>query len=151
LQDTTLIFTKPGADPGADTIYDSIVEFCKSRDDSHFFPSLGTRLYLSCIKQVDGVLGNSSSGITEVPSFRKGTINVGSRQKGRIQAKSVINCEAREEALKEAIQLLYSPKFQSSLSSVRNPYGEAGSSIRIHKILKNLETQNLFQKKFFDR
>ena len=77
--------------------------------------------YLSCLKYVDGVIGNSSSGLLEAPSFRIGTINIGDRQKGRICAESVINCNPDRHSIKKAINYLYSTEFKQILKNVKNP------------------------------
>jgi GDP/UDP-N,N'-diacetylbacillosamine 2-epimerase (hydrolysing) len=105
---------------------------------------------LSCLAQVDGVVGNSSSGLTEVPSFKKGTINIGDRQKGRLMASSVINSEPTELHISGAIKKLYSDDFQANLNSVINPYGDGEASNRILDILRfDLLDLNV-KKKFHD-
>jgi GDP/UDP-N,N'-diacetylbacillosamine 2-epimerase (hydrolysing) len=91
LQNTSLLFTMPNADTGGLVLIKMVAEFVESHDNAYSFISMGQQRYLSCIAQVDGVVGNSSSGLTEVPSFKKGTINIGTRQLGRLQAPSVIN------------------------------------------------------------
>jgi GDP/UDP-N,N'-diacetylbacillosamine 2-epimerase (hydrolysing) len=106
--------------------------------------------YLSCIAQVDGVVGNSSSGLTEVPSFKKGTINIGNRQQGRLQAESVINCEPNREYIAAALEVLYSSNFQASLYQVVNPYGEGGASEKVVDTLKHYVTDGIVKKKFYD-
>jgi GDP/UDP-N,N'-diacetylbacillosamine 2-epimerase (hydrolysing) len=114
------------------------------------FKSLGQIRYLSCIKFVDGVVGNSSSGLTEVPSFAKGTVNIGGRQKGRLRAKSVIDCGADRASILTALQQLYSVDFQAALETVVNPYGEAGASRQIVEVLKNHTLESILKKKFYD-
>ena len=88
--DTTFIFTMPNSDLKSDFIKNEILKFCKKNKDCHVFKSMGSKNYFSCIKICDLVLGNSSSGILEAPSLNTGTINIGDRQNGRVQAKSVI-------------------------------------------------------------
>jgi GDP/UDP-N,N'-diacetylbacillosamine 2-epimerase (hydrolysing) len=95
-------------------------------------------------------VGNSSSGLLEVPSFRKGTINIGDRQRGRLQASSVINCEANQKSISSGIEMLYEPEFQLNLSQVRNPYGEEGASDKIVDILKTISIKNIVKKTFHD-
>jgi GDP/UDP-N,N'-diacetylbacillosamine 2-epimerase (hydrolysing) len=92
LEDTQLIFTMPNADTDGRTLIKMVEQFASQHANAHAFTSLGQLRYLSCIAQVDGVVGNSSSGLAEVPSFKKGTINIGDRQRGRLQATSIINC-----------------------------------------------------------
>ena len=150
LSDTTLIFTMPNADTGGLALIKLIEEFVKSHPNAHSFISLGQQRYLSCIAQVDGVVGNSSSGLTEVPSFKKGTINIGARQLGRLQAQSVINCEPDEEQIRDAIAKLYSHDFQASLSTTSNPYGEGGASAKVVNILRDASLDGIIQKTFND-
>jgi GDP/UDP-N,N'-diacetylbacillosamine 2-epimerase (hydrolysing) len=88
--------------------------------------------------------------LTEVPTFRKGTINVGDRQLGRIQASSVINCEPKEKDIKRAIEALYSLDFKSNLADTTNPYGEGGASARIVKVLKEASLEGIVKKTFYD-
>ena len=114
------------------------------------YTSLGQLRYLSCIKHVDGVVGNSSSGLLEVPSFRKGTVNIGDRQRGRLCAKSVINCSADNKSISESINQLFSSKFSSLLPQVKNPYGNGGASSEIVRILEDSSFDNLLKKNFFD-
>jgi GDP/UDP-N,N'-diacetylbacillosamine 2-epimerase (hydrolysing) len=96
------------------------------------------------------VLGNSSSGLTEAPSFKIGTINVGDRQRGRVKAKSVIDCEPEAEKIVQALQQLYSNKFKQILNEVKNPYGTGGASQKILQVLEKIELQGLIKKQFHD-
>ena len=150
LRETTLIFTMPNADTGGLALMKCIQEFVLENKDAHSFISLGQQRYLSCISHVDGVVGNSSSGLTEVPSFKKGTINIGSRQLGRLQALSVINCEPDNVQIRDALKVLYSEDFQLSLEGVINPYGEGGASGKILGVLKNASLDNIILKTFHD-
>ena len=150
LHDTTLIFTMPNADTGGRVLIDMIEKFAGQNKNAKVFTSLGQLKYLSCISHVDGVVGNSSSGLTEVPTFKKGTINVGDRQMGRIQASSVINCEPKEKDIKRAIETLYSLDFNSNLAATVNPYGEGGASARIVKALKEASLEGIVKKTFYD-
>jgi GDP/UDP-N,N'-diacetylbacillosamine 2-epimerase (hydrolysing) len=150
LRDTTLIFTMPNADTGGLILIDMIEEFVEFHRDAYAFDSLGQQLYLSCIAQVDGVVGNSSSGLMEVPSYKTGTINVGDRQCGRIQASSVINCEAKATDIADAIKKLYSDDFQARLLETSNPYGEGGASTKIVEILRDISLDGLVKKAFHD-
>jgi GDP/UDP-N,N'-diacetylbacillosamine 2-epimerase (hydrolysing) len=99
---------------------------------------------------VDGVVGNSSSGLAEVPSFKKGTINIGDRQRGRLQAESVINCEPTRENITTALVQLYSADFQTSLHKVINPYGEGGASKKVVNTLKSYPVEGIVKKFFYD-
>jgi GDP/UDP-N,N'-diacetylbacillosamine 2-epimerase (hydrolysing) len=140
----------PNADNGSHIIIRLIQEFVEVNDHAFAFISLGQQRYLSCVAHVDGVIGNSSSGLTEVPSFKKGTINIGSRQAGRVQASSVINCLPEEREISRALELLFSNDFQSGLNGVKNPYGEGGASIKIVNALKNSNLEGIIQKAFYD-
>ena len=150
LEDTEFIFTMPNADTDGRALIKMVEKFASKHSNAHAFTSLGQLRYLSCIAQVDGVVGNSSSGLLEVPSFRKGTINIGDRQRGRLQADSVINCESNEKSITNAINMLYSPEFQTNLSQVQNPYGEGGASQKIVSILKTINIKNIVKKVFHD-
>ncbi|TQE84028.1 UDP-N-acetylglucosamine 2-epimerase [Leptospira noguchii] len=149
-QETGLIFTMPNADTDGRIIFELIKKFTSSRSNAWHFTSLGQTFYLSCLQFVDAVVGNSSSGIIEAPSFKIGTINIGDRQKGRLKAKSIIDCEPNKEGIMNALKKLYSSDFQKNLSTTINPYGEGGASDKIVKILEELETQEVLKKKFFD-
>ena len=140
----------PNADTGGLALMKSIQEFVLRNKNAHSFISLGQQRYLSCISNVDGVVGNSSSGLTEVPSFKKGTINIGSRQLGRLQSLSVINCEPDHVQIRDAIEVLYSEDFQLSLESVINPYGEGGASGKVLEVLKNAPLNDIILKTFHD-
>jgi GDP/UDP-N,N'-diacetylbacillosamine 2-epimerase (hydrolysing) len=150
LEDTTLIFTLPNADPGGLELIQIIQEYVSKNPNAYAYSSLGQIKYMSCIAQVDGVIGNSSSGIMEAPSFRKGTINIGIRQKGRIRAESVIDCDPLEISIRSAIRKLYSPEFIRKLKNVVNPYGECGASEKIVKILYETSLEEIVKKTFYD-
>jgi GDP/UDP-N,N'-diacetylbacillosamine 2-epimerase (hydrolysing) len=150
LSDTTLIFTMPNADTGGLTLIKMVEQFVESHQNAHSFISLGQQRYLSCITQVDGVVGNSSSGLTEAPSLKKGTINIGDRQLGRIQASSVINCKPEKEEIKEALKRLYSKDFKAVLEMTFNPYGEGDASLKVLNVLRDVPLDGIIQKTFYD-
>jgi GDP/UDP-N,N'-diacetylbacillosamine 2-epimerase (hydrolysing) len=149
LSDTSLIFTMPNADTGGLVLIKMIEQFVESHHNAHSFISLGQQRYFSCIAEVDGVVGNSSSGLTEVPSFKKGTINIGARQLGRLQASSVINCEPEEEEIRSALVKLFSHDFKSSLVMTSNPYGQGGASDSIVNVLRDIKLDKIIQKTFY--
>jgi GDP/UDP-N,N'-diacetylbacillosamine 2-epimerase (hydrolysing) len=149
LDDTHLIFTMPNADTDGRVLIQMIQEFCATRPYAKAFTSLGQLRYFSCIQHCDGVVGNSSSGLAEVPSFKKGTVNVGDRQKGRLQAKSIINCEPTRLELNSAIGRLYSNETSWLLERFGNPYGDGLASQTILGLLEALEWQYNFAKKFY--
>ena len=121
LGDTRLIFTMPNADTGNKKIAALIKEFVADHAGAVAFPSLGQLRYLSCMQHVDAVVGNSSSGLLEAPSFKKATINIGDRQKGRVQAESVIDCSADKDSIRSAIKEIYSPFSKKSWQELRTP------------------------------
>ncbi|MDD4979799.1 MAG: UDP-N-acetylglucosamine 2-epimerase [Candidatus Omnitrophica bacterium] len=151
LRETALIFTKANADMDGRIINKLIDEYvAKNSSKAVAFTSMGQRLYLSTMQFVDAIVGNSSSGIIEAPSFKIGTINIGDRQKGRIKAKSIIDCRPIKKEITNAIRKLYSRKFQSMLRGVANPYGDGKTAPRIKKILKNYGLKNIIKKEFYD-
>jgi GDP/UDP-N,N'-diacetylbacillosamine 2-epimerase (hydrolysing) len=146
-----VIFTKANSDTDGRVINQLIDEFVRTNKNSVSFASLGIRRYMSALNYVDGVLGNSSSGLLEVPSFKKGTINIGERQKGRVMADSVIQANCSYSSLKSALEKLYSSKFQSDLKEVSSPYGVGGASLEIFKVLEAIQSDSLSIKKpFYD-
>ena len=153
-EDINFIFTMPNADTDGRIIIKTIEKFCGSNKNSNYFKSLGQLRYLSCLQFVDGVIGNSSSGLIEVPSFCKGTINIGDRQKGRLKASSIIDCKPKKIEIVEAIKKLFSNEFQKSLKDTVNPYGEGSASNQIVEIIKNIDidknADNILKKKFYD-
>lgn len=150
LKDTHLIFTMPNADTDGRVLMRMVEQYVAEHSHARSYTSLGQLRYLSCISHVDGVIGNSSSGLSEVPSFRKGTINIGDRQRGRIRALSVIDCEPNKYAISEALKKLYSDSFQTSLHSVVNPYGAGGASEKVVDTVKNYILDGLTKKVFYN-
>ena len=96
------------------------------------------------------MIGNSSSGLIEVPCYKKGTINLGDRQKGRLSASSVINCETRENEIKAALAKLYSEEFNKTLQDVINPYGVGGASDAILSKIKTISLNGIIRKSFYN-
>ena len=148
--DTQLIFTLPNADTHGRALSAMIEKYAAGRANVHVYVSLGQTRYLSCLRHVDAVVGNSSSGLTEAPSFRIGTVNIGDRQRGRLKAVSVIDCEPDRESIGAALEQLYSPAFQAKLAGVRNPYGEGGASERIAAVLRTYPLDGILKKSFYD-
>lgn len=150
LNDTQLIFTMPNADTDGRALIKMVQQFVAQHPNARAYTSLGQLRYLSCVAQVDGVVGNSSSGLAEVPSLKKGTINIGDRQRGRLQAESVINCEPTRNSITAAFQQLYSTTFKANLKDVRNPYGDGGASAIVVDTLKHCALDGLVKKAFYD-
>jgi len=149
-KDVAIIFTLPNADTFNSKIIKMINNYVNKRQNVISFKSMGTVNYLSSLKYVDGVIGNSSSGITEVPSFKKGTINIGNRQKGRLKAISIIDCLAQKHEIDKAIKKLYSKKFQKKIINTVNHYNKGKTSKLIIKTLEKNHDKINIQKKFFD-
>lgn len=146
-----LIFTMPNADSDGRIIKKMINKFVENHiANSISFISMGSINYLSTLQFVDGVIGNSSSGLLEAPSFKIGTINIGDRQGGRLQAKSVINCKPDKKSIYLAIKKLYSINFQKILDKVENPYGDGHAIEKIINVLKKEELPKNIKKIFFD-
>lgn len=150
LEDTHFIFTMPNADPDSRVLFDMVASYVKNRSHTQVYTSLGQLRYLSVLAQVDAVVGNSSSGLTEAPSFKKGTVNIGDRQLGRLRAASVIDCEPTCASIDQAFKCLYSEKFQASLADTVSPYGTAGASEKIVQILRTYPISGILKKKFYD-
>jgi len=151
LQDTNIIFTKANSDTDGRVINQMIDEYvAKNLDKSIGLISLGQLRYLSALQFMDAVVGNSSSGLAEAPSFKIGTINIGDRQKGRIKANSVIDCKPFEQEIAQAFEKLYSIGFQSSLQDIKNPYGDGMASKQIIEVIKNIDLTNILKKSFYD-
>jgi len=150
LKETHVIFTKANADNGGKVINEMLAKFVTARPHTKLFSSLGRFRYLSALLHVDAVLGNSSSGIIEAPSFKVATINIGDRQKGRVQATNVINCSVARESLTKAIERLYTQEFQNSLQECVNPYEREGSVEKTKEVLKNISLEAIIKKDFKD-
>ncbi|WP_457564270.1 UDP-N-acetylglucosamine 2-epimerase, partial [Caminibacter sp.] len=150
LEETNIIFTKANSDTGGRIINAMIDEYVADNPQKSIaFTSMGQLRYLSALQFVDAVVGNSSSGIIEAPSFKIGTINIGNRQKGRIKAKSVIDVASKKEEILKAFKKLYSDEFQELLKTVKNPYQkEKYPSKKVVEILENSKIK--FQKKFYE-
>ena len=149
-QDTLVLITMPNADSGGIAYRDAIKSYCSSRPNAFCFQSLGQQRYLSCLQYVTAVVGNSSSGLTEVPSFKKPTLNVGSRQDGRLKASSVFDCEATSESIASALDLLFEGRLDERAASTVNPYGTGGAALAISDIIAPIDLTLLRKKPFYD-
>ena len=149
--DIYLIFTMPNADSDGRIIKQMIDEFVScNKQRSISFTSMGHINYLSTLQFVDGVVGNSSSGLVEAPTFKIGTINIGDRQKGRLKADSVIDCQPTTESIQKAITTLYSEDFRNILPRVKNPYGKGDAIEKIMEVLYNISNPKELKKEFYD-
>ncbi len=146
------VFTAPNADAGGRSLKSRIEALCaEAPKRRRLFTSLGERRYLSLLRAANAVLGNSSSGIIEAPSFTTPTVNIGDRQKGRLRAVSVIDTPGEAEAVKAAIEKACDQTFLKTLCGMKNPYGDGRSGERIASIIAALDPENLLPKRFVDR
>jgi GDP/UDP-N,N'-diacetylbacillosamine 2-epimerase (hydrolysing) len=151
LKDTFIIFTKTNADADGYAINELIENYVKRNATiSACYTSLGTSLYLSVLQFVDIVIGNSSSGIIEAPSFKIGTVNIGDRQKGRIKGISVIDCKPSVDEIYRAIQYAYSNEFYENLENTHSPYEGSNTAKRIMEKLVYQPLDDLLKKHFYD-
>lgn len=146
------LFTKANADADGRVINARIETFIETHRNVCLYSSLGMKKYLSAVKGAVAVIGNSSSGLLEVPTFKIPTVNIGDRQKGRIQAESVINCEPTYTEIKRAMERAFSPEVRERAKTVKNPYGDGNTSSKIVSIIKEwlLEDKIDIKKKFYD-
>ena len=142
---TTIIMTMPNDDLGSDTITREILKFCKFKKNCFFFKSLGRVLYFSLLKSADLMIGNSSSGIIEAPSFGTHSINIGDRQLGRIMAKSTYNSKFEVKKIIKLTKMILNKKKRK----INNPYYKKNSIDNIISILKRMNLSKE-PKKFFD-
>ena len=150
-QDTNIIFTMPNADIDNEIIFKKIKSYVKiNKNRASYHLSLGRVKYLSLLKHVDGIIGNSSSGLLEAPSFKIATVNIGDRQKGRIKSESIIDSSVRTSNIIKAIKKIYSKKFILHLNKIKNPYGNGKASLKSYQILKKINLKNVLKKNFYN-
>lgn len=146
-----VIFTKANADTDGRVINRLIDKYLGKRPERCLsVTSLGALRYLSAMKYATAVIGNSSSGIVEAPSFKIPTINIGDRQKGRVRAESVIDCESSTIAIKDSIFKSISPEFQRVLKDIKSPYEKAGTACQIVSVIVALDSAKLLKKRFYN-
>lgn len=145
-----VIFTKANSDTDGRVINQMIDDYVSKHTNALGFISMGQLRYLSALQFVDVMVGNSSSGLLEAPSFRIATINIGDRQKGRIKADSVIDCLPEKNSILSALDKAYSPEFKLSLQQVKSPFGEGEASKKIVSVLKKYNAVDLLKKTFYD-
>jgi GDP/UDP-N,N'-diacetylbacillosamine 2-epimerase (hydrolysing) len=149
--DIRFLITLPNADTGGRALATQIREFTNSYPDRAIaFTSLGQLRYLSAMKHCLAVVGNSSSGIIEAPTLGVGIVNIGDRQKGRIQADSVINCAPERGKISHALARAITPEYQKTAAQATNPYGTAGASEKIAKVVATFPLTALTRKSFHD-
>lgn len=145
-----IIFTYPGADSGNNTIINTIKYFAENNSNVFIVRNFGHKAYTSIMNYVSAMIGNSSSGIIEAPSFRLPVVNIGSRQEGRIRAKNVIDTGYSAEEISRGIATALSGGFLESLEDMENPYGDGKASSRILSFLEQVDFSILSPKRFHD-
>lgn len=150
-EDSFFIFTKANADTDGRIINQMIDDFVKQHSHvAKAFSSLGTLRFLSVVKICDAIVGNSSSGIVEAPSLKTATINIGNRQKGRIQAETTINTIVSEKEITKAFETVKSSEFRNKIENSVNPYGMGGTTKKILEILRKVDLHEFRTKFFYD-
>ena len=150
-KDLRIFFTMPNSDTGSQAIVDAINEFVANNTDRAIaYKSLGIKRYLSVMKYAGAVVGNSSSGLLEVPSFGIPTLNIGDRQKGRMAADSVYNCETDKDSILKGLDMIMSPAFKKKATETQNPYEKAHTSEEIFKVISTYPLDKLKQKHFYN-
>ena len=150
-QELRVIFTMPNSDTGGQVIADAIEQYAAQHADRvRAYKSLGMRRYLSVMKYCSAVVGNSSSGIVETPSFHIPTLNVGSRQDGRLAAASVYNCGTSKDAISEGLKHILSPEFRAQAAKAMNPYEKEGTAQAIFDVISTYPLKGIIKKQFYD-
>jgi UDP-hydrolysing UDP-N-acetyl-D-glucosamine 2-epimerase len=146
-----VVITSPNADPGRDPIQRAVEAFVRRAPDRVLVASLGQRRFLSLLAAVGAMVGNSSSGLIEAPSFRLPVVNIGDRQRGRLRARNVIDTAARRADIERAARRALSPRWRRSLRGLRNPYGDGSAAGRIVAVLARVPLdRRLLVKRFMD-
>lgn len=150
-KDLKVIFTMPNSDTGRDAIALAVENYVEKHSNSaKAYTSLGLRRYLSTLQFVKAAVGNSSSGIIEVPSFGIPTLNIGDRQKGRLASKSVVNCGTSKDEVIAGLKLCLSEVMQKAAKTYENPYAKPDTANLIYQELKNVVLAGLNLKTFYD-
>lgn len=147
--DATIVFTASNADPGGAEVTRRVRAFADGRPRAAFATSLGQRGYYSLLRIADLMIGNSSSGIWEAPSFELPVVNVGARQQGRVRAGNVVDVEPSADAIESGIRRALDPSFRDGVRGLANPYGDGQASARIVEVLRTVELGvELLRKRF---
>jgi UDP-hydrolysing UDP-N-acetyl-D-glucosamine 2-epimerase len=146
-----VIITKTNADIGGRVINRMLEQYSEKQQGRVIgIASLGMVRYLSAMRYAAAVIGNSSSGIIEAPTFKVPTINIGQRQRGRVQASSTLDCPPEVDAIRQTIARVLSPAFHESLAAISNPYDRPGTCSTIVGLLTDVPVESLSKKAFFD-
>ena len=143
------VFTSPNPDTSSDLILSAVQRFCQDRDLGHLIMSAGSRGYISLMNEAELMIGNSSSGIAEAPSFALPVVNIGTRQAGRTRAANVIDCGYEVSEIMDAVSRARSPEFKNGLAGMVSPFGDGRAAERIvERILSIGNPKDLLRKRF---
>lgn len=146
-----VIFTMPNSDTGGQVIAEAIERYAAQHADRVMaYKSLGMRRYLSVMKYCAAVVGNSSSGILETPSFHIPTLNIGSRQDGRLAAASVYNCGTSKDAISAGLAHILSQEFRAQAVNATNPYEKEGTAQAIYDVISTYPLEGIIKKEFYN-
>jgi GDP/UDP-N,N'-diacetylbacillosamine 2-epimerase (hydrolysing) len=149
--DAYLIFTYANADTGGAVINSMIDDYVSGNQNRAYATrSFGHRRYLSVMNVCDGLVGNSSSAIVEASVMKKGAVNIGMRQQGRVRGVNIIDCETSAESISKAIDFMYTDSFRDSIKDMSSPYGDGDAAEKIVSIIKDTQLKDLCIKKFYD-
>jgi GDP/UDP-N,N'-diacetylbacillosamine 2-epimerase (hydrolysing) len=143
-------FVYPSADLGGSSIIKIIKRFVEKNPNSYCFSSLDQAEYFSMVKNCNIVIGNSSSGVIEVPSLRVAVLNIGNRQDGRLKSKAIINCPPKRSIIIKNIEKLLTPMMRKKIKKIKNPYDNGDAPQKIVNILEKIKIKNLIRKNFKD-
>ena len=151
IKNVNFIFTYPNPDPGFSQIIKTLKRFIKTNKRKYtLIKNFGSENFFSAIKYSSGMIGNSSSGIIEVPIFRLPTINLGNRQEGREQSKSILNCNFNEKEIIKKIKFSMTKKFKKSLKKNNSVFYKPKTSLNIARKIQSEASKEKFLKKFKD-
>lgn len=149
-KEINVVFIKGNSDSNGRIINEMIKLFVENNQEKYkVFSSLTNSQYLNLLKNSNGLIGNSSSGIAETPTLKVGTLNIGNRQKGRIQSEATLNCDCIKKEIVESIDLMMSAQYRNLLKNSKSPYGEGEISKKIVEIIKKIENIDL-KKSFYN-
>ena len=147
-----VVITYPGADTAHGVVVECLEALAAARPGTRLVPALGEEIYGALLREADVMVGNSSSGLIEAPSFELPVVNVGIRQKGRLRAANVIDVGHNRDEIVAGIRRALEPGFRQSLRGLVNPYGDGRAGARIADVLASVEFgPRLLRKRFVDR
>jgi UDP-N-acetylglucosamine 2-epimerase (non-hydrolysing)/GDP/UDP-N,N'-diacetylbacillosamine 2-epimerase (hydrolysing) len=151
MEDLRIIFTMPNSDTNGRIIINLINKFVeKNKNRSVAFTSLGKIRYLSTLRNVNAIVGNSSSGIIEAPSFGIPTLNLGNRQKGRLRSKTIIDCDPVSDDIHRKLKFVLSQDFADACKKCHNPYEKDGTAAEIYSVIKSFKLDKVINKSFYN-